>query len=100
MYLLYNFSKKVYNTPMKITFKNKLTEVPKEALFVSVSPKNMDEIVREDGHKALYLKSEELAKINVRKLFLLLRKMVALAKNTKVDKLCFNFKDFEFKNTK
>lgn len=85
---------------MKITFKNNPKEVPKEALFVSVGPQNMDEIVKENGLKTLYLKCDEKDKMNLRKLFILLRKMVNLAKNTKTDKLAFNFVDFKFKNSK
>jgi len=85
---------------MKITFKDNITDVKGEILFVSVDFKNKDEIVKEDGIKTLYLKREEAPKMNLRKLFLLLRKMVALAKNTKAKKIVFNFSDFKFKNIK
>ena len=85
---------------MKITFKNNPKEVSREALFVSVGPKNKDEIVKENGIKTLYLKCDEIDKMNLRKLFLLIRKMVVMAKSTKTEKLTFNFNDFKFKNVK
>src|SRR3989338_7072394 len=78
---------------MKISFKKNAREVGKEALFVSVSPKNKDEIVKENGVKTLYLKSEE--KMNLRKLFLLVRKMVALAKGVRAEKIAFDFNDWK-----
>src|SRR3989344_7818606 len=78
---------------MKISFKKNAKEVGKEALLVVVGPKNKDEIVRENGVKTLYLKSEE--KINLRKLFLLVRKMVALAKGVRAEKIAFNFNDWK-----
>lgn len=92
---------------MKITFKNNLKNspaglsprgVPKDALFVLVDPKNEDEIVKEHGIKSLYLKCDEVEKMNLRKLYLLVRKMVSLAKGAKAKKICFNFNDFVFKN--
>jgi leucyl aminopeptidase len=96
---------------MKITFKDNLKDTKEDALFVSIGPKNTDEIVRENGIKTLYLKCDEVParnassiayaggeKMNLRKLFLLIRKMVILAKSTKVEKLSFDFNDFNFKN--
>lgn len=80
---------------MKISFKNNTKEVVKEALFVSIGPKNTDEIVKENGAKTLYLKCDETEKMNLRKLFLLVRKMVMMAKSAKVEKLFFNFDDFK-----
>lgn len=96
---------------MKITFKNSVEGVPKDALFVSIGSKNgstnstsspqaSDEIVRENGIKTLYLKCEEAEKMNLRKLFLLVRKMIVMAKNSKAEKISFNFNDFKFKNIK
>src|SRR3989344_1232741 len=73
----------------------------KEILFVSVSHKNKaspvglwprDEIVKENGVKTLYLKFDE--KMNLRKLFLLIRKMIIMAKGVKAEKVAFNFSDF------
>jgi len=73
----------------------------KEILFVSVSHKNKaspvglwprDEIVKENGVKTLYLKCDE--KMNLRKLFLLIRKMIIMAKGVKAEKVAFNFSDF------
>ena len=85
---------------MKITFKNKLEEVSKNTLFVSISVKNKDEIVKEGEIKTLYLKCSETEKMHVRKLFLLVRKMIILAKNIKAEKICFNFNDFKFSSLK
>ncbi len=85
---------------MKITFKDNVKDIKGEALFVSINPKNKDEIVRDGGVKTLYLKCDEVEKMNLRKLFLLVRKMIILAKSTKIEKLAFSFSDFRFKNTK
>lgn len=91
---------------MKITFKDQKKVVEKDVLFVSVGPKNgsisspqvNDEIVKENGVKMLYLKCDE--KMSLRKLFLLVRKIVISAKNTKAGKVVFNFGDLKFKNIK
>ena len=85
---------------MKITLRNDAKNIGKEVLFVSISPKNKDEIVKENNVKTLYLKCDEADKMNLRKLFLLIRKMVVMAKNTKAEKLAFNFNDFKFKSIK
>ena len=85
---------------MKITFKNSSKDAPKDTLFVSINPKNNDEIVKENGIKTLYLKCDEVGKMNLRKLFLLARKMVMMAKNAKTERLAFNFNDFRFSNVK
>ncbi|MBU0998718.1 leucyl aminopeptidase family protein [Patescibacteria group bacterium] len=93
---------------MKITFKDSAKGVPGEVLFVSIGSKNgstsspqvSDEIVKENGVKTLYLKCDEEGKINLRKLFLLVRKMVVMAKSTKTKKLAFNFNDFKFSSIK
>ena len=85
---------------MKITFKNDAKRAKEGALFVSVGPKNKDEIVRENGVKTFYLKCDEIEKMNLRKLFLLVRKMVVMAKGAKAKKIAFNFNDFKFKNIK
>ncbi|MEK7175325.1 MAG: leucyl aminopeptidase [Patescibacteria group bacterium] len=84
---------------MKFIFKKNLKEAPKEALFVSVCHTNKDEIFLENGIKTLYLKRDELEKFqsntkNLRRLYLLIRKMVILAKQTQVKQLAFNFNDF------
>ncbi len=83
---------------MKITFKNSLKEAKKDTLFISVGPKNKDEIIKENGVKTLFLKCEE--KMTLRKLFLLVRKMVAMAKGIKAEKMAFDFSDFKFKSMK
>jgi len=85
---------------MKITFKDNVKSIKREALFISIGPKNKDEIVKEGGIKTLYLKCDEAKKMNLRKLFLLVRKMVVMAKNAKTEKLAFNFNDFIFRNIK
>ena len=48
-------------------------------------PRSLDEIIKENGVKTLYLKSDE--KMNLRKLYLLIRKMVILSKNIKAEKI-------------
>ena len=85
---------------MKITFKNSLKEISKGALFVSVGSKNNDEIIKENGVKTLFLKCDKKEKMNLRKLFLLVRKMIVSAKNTKTKKISFNFNDFKFSSIK
>ncbi len=85
---------------MKITFKNNAKDVKSDVLFVSVDPKNKDEIIKENNIKTLYLKCDEAEKMNLRKLFLLVRKMVRMAKNIKAEKICFGFNDLMFKNIK
>ena len=85
---------------MKISFKNNVKDVKGGFLLVSVGPKNTDEIVKENGIKTLYLKCDEKEKMNLRKIFVLLRKMVMMAKNAKVKNLVFHFNDFKFKNSK
>jgi len=67
---------------------------------VSIGPKNNDEIVRENKVKTLYLKCDEEGKMNLRKLYLLLRKMINIAKNAKASNIAFSFNDFKFSNTK
>ncbi|MBU0612281.1 leucyl aminopeptidase [Patescibacteria group bacterium] len=84
---------------MKIIFKNNVKEINGETLFVVVSSKNKDEIIRENGVKALFLKCDESDKMNLRKLFLLVRKMIVVAKGVKAERIAFNFNDFRFKNT-
>jgi len=81
---------------MKITFKNSLKEAKKETLFISISPKNKDEIIKENGVKTFYLKCDEAEKMNLRKLFLLVRKMIILAKGAKAEKIGFDFSDLKF----
>ncbi|OGI59489.1 hypothetical protein A3C60_01595 [Candidatus Nomurabacteria bacterium RIFCSPHIGHO2_02_FULL_37_45] len=85
---------------MKIIFKNSVKDVKEEVLFVSIGPKNNDEIVRENKVKTLYLKCDEEGKMNLRKLYLLLRKMINIAKNAKASNIAFSFNDFKFSNTK
>ena len=88
---------------MKITFINNTKEMKGEVLFISVSPKNgstsspqvNDEIIKENGVKMLYLKCEEVEKMNLRKFYLLVRKMVQMAKAIKAEKVSFNFNDFK-----
>ncbi|MFZ2072469.1 MAG: leucyl aminopeptidase [Minisyncoccia bacterium] len=82
---------------MKITFKNNVKEINEDTLFVVISSKNKDEVVRENTVKVLYLKCDEAEKMNLRKLFLLVRKMVVMAKNAKAQKIALNFNDFKFK---
>ena len=92
---------------MKITFKDQKKVAEKDVLFVSVGSKNKaspvglwprDEIVKENGVKTLFLKCDE--KMTLRKLFLLVRKMIILAKGMKAEKLGFNFSAFRFQSMK
>lgn len=83
---------------MKITFKNNAKEAQIEGLFVFIGSKNQDEIIKENGVKTFYLKCDE--KMNLRKLYLLVRKMVIMAKGARAEKLAFNFDDFKFKAIK
>jgi len=78
----------------KITFK----KADKKALVINISPKNKDEIVKEKGVKNLYLKCDE--EMTLRKVFLLVRKMVAMAKSVKAEKIVFDFNNFKFKGVK
>lgn len=81
---------------MKIIFKEPIKK--EEVLFVNINSKNSDEIIKEAGVKTLYLKCDE--KMTLRKLYLLIRKMVASAKGAKAEKFCFDFNDFKFKDIK
>ena len=77
---------------MKINFKKPINK--EDVLFVNVSSKNNDEVVRENSVKTLYLKCDE--KMTLRKFFLLIRKMIMMAKGVKAEKVAFNFSDFKF----
>ena len=79
---------------MRINFK----KPNKDALVVKINAKNNDEVIREGGIKTLYLKCEE--EMTLRKLFLLVRKMVAMTKSAKAEKIVFNFNDLKFKEIK
>ena len=83
---------------MKFSFKDSAKGVPnktiKDALFVSISSKNQEEVVREGGRKTLYLKCEE--KMTLAKLFMLIRKMVSMGKGAKAKKMALSFRDFAF----
>jgi leucyl aminopeptidase len=81
---------------MKILFKKPTNN--KDILFIDVNSKNNDEVIRENGVKTLYLKCEE--KMTLRKLFILIRKMVVIAKGTKAEKIAFDFSDFKFGSVK
>lgn len=83
---------------MKINFKDNIKQLKDDVLFVSVGAKNKDEVIKEDGVKTLYLKCEE--NMTLRKLFLLIRKIIITAKNSKSEKIAFDFNDFKFKNLK
>jgi len=80
---------------MKINFKKPNS---KEILLININPKNTDEVIKEDGIKTLYFKCDE--NMNLRKLYLLIRKMVVMSKGVKAEKICFDFKNFKFKEIK
>jgi leucyl aminopeptidase len=86
---------------MKISFIKSKKEVKGEVLFISINSENKDEIIKDqpaDKHgnavKTLFLKCEETDKMNLRKLYLLIRKMVQMAKGSKAQKISFSFNDF------
>jgi leucyl aminopeptidase len=81
---------------MKIIFKKPTNN--KDILFIDINSKNNDEVIRENGVKTLYLKCDE--KMTLRKLFLLIRKMIVIAKGIKADKIAFNFSQFKFGTVK
>ncbi len=83
---------------IKINFQKPTNQ--KDLLFVSINSKNKDEIVKENGIKTIYLKCDDAEKMNLRKLYLLVRKMIAQAKGAKAEKISFDFKDYKFKNIK
>jgi len=76
---------------MKITFK----KTDKIELFVKINKEYKDEIVKEEGVKTLFLKCDE--SMNLRKTYLLIRKMVTMAKSAKVKSFTFDFDDFSAK---
>jgi leucyl aminopeptidase len=81
---------------MKFTFKESSKTVPKEALFISLSPKNTDEIVREGSVRTLYIKCDVEKKMTLPKLFLLIRRTVSQARAAKVKKIALNFRELAF----
>jgi len=81
----------IRNKHMRLYFKKPNSE--KDVLFIKVSPSYTDEVIKENGVKTLYLKVDE--KMNLRKLFLLTRKMIITAKGAKAEKICFDFDDLK-----
>jgi leucyl aminopeptidase len=84
---------------MKINFKKDKKELKGDFLFISVNNKNNDEVIKEGDQKTLYLKREE-DKMNLRKFFLFLRKIVALSKGAKAKRIVLNFNDLIFSSLK
>jgi leucyl aminopeptidase len=80
---------------MKINFKAKKN---KDILFVKVDKKYEDGIIKEGDIKTLYLKEDK--EMNLRKFFLLIRKIVQTAKKSKIEKISLDFGDFKFKRIK
>lgn len=83
---------------MKFTFKASSKGVSKDAIFVSIGPKNEEEVVREGGVKTLYMKSDD--KITLPKFFLLIRKMISQARAAKAKAMVIAWSDFQFKDLK
>lgn len=83
---------------IKINFQKPANQ--KDILFVDINPKNKDEVIKENGIKTIYLKCDDDSKMNLRKLYLLVRKMVVQAKGAKAEKIVFNFNDLKFKSIK
>jgi leucyl aminopeptidase len=81
---------------MKINFKKPANI--KDVLFININSSNNDEVIRENSVKTLYLKCDE--KMTLRKLFLLIRKMIIIAKGIKVSQIAFNFSNFKFDSIK
>ena len=81
---------------MKINFEKEKNKIRGDFLFISLNSKNKDEVVKENGLRTLYLKCDEQSKMNLRKFFLLVRKMVCLAKKAQAEKAVFDFNDFRF----
>jgi len=81
---------------MKINFKEPTNK--KDVLYININPKNSDEVIRENGTKTLYLKCND--KMTLRKLFLLIRKMVMMAKGIKASQFSFSFSNFKFDSIK
>lgn len=79
---------------MKILFK----KPSKDVLVVNINPKNTDEVIKENNKKTLFIKSDE--NINLRKLYLLIRKIISLSKGIKAEKICFDFHELKFSNIK
>lgn len=84
---------------MEINFKKDKKELKGDFLFISVGNKNKDEIIKEGDQKTLYLKCEE-DKMNLRKFFLFLRKIVALSKGVKAKRIVLDFNDLIFSDLK
>jgi leucyl aminopeptidase len=66
------------------------------ARVVLKEQKNNDVIVLTSGQQEIRIGIEDRSKINKRKLILLFRKVIALARANRIKKLAFDFKDFRF----
>ena len=84
---------------MKFIFEKKISTEP-ETLLISVGNGEIDEIVREGETKKLVLGLKKKQELNRRKLILLFRKIICLAKKARVKKIALNFDDFNFKHLK
>lgn len=81
---------------MKIHF---IDEAPKDkdvARIVLFEQKNNEVAVLTSGRREIRVGIEDRSKINERKLILLFRKVIALARANRIRKIFFNFKDFRF----
>lgn len=76
---------------MKITFSEKLPPLTSGALYVSFVGGERDEVVREGGGLTFRLGTGKKGELTLRKLPLLIRKSVSVAKNHKATKIIFSF---------
>lgn len=85
---------------MKILFKDPISQKKGEIATVSLVSQKFDEIVKEGNQKKIILGIEEKEKINRRKLMILVRKIVTLAKTNKIKSISLELPDFKFPGAK
>ncbi|MFH1584777.1 MAG: leucyl aminopeptidase [Patescibacteria group bacterium] len=82
---------------MRYIFSKAIEDLPKEVVFVQFSKEKETYVVQlEGGRKALSLGVEEPEKLTRRKLVLLARQVVAVAKAHRFSRLAFSLQDFRF----
>ena len=83
---------------IKVTFEEAVPHALDIAI-VSVSDKKENEVIKlATGQKSLSVGAGDLEKVNRRKLIILFRKIIFLAKAHKIKKLAVRFPDFDFPN--
>lgn len=81
---------------MQISYSSGKADEKKDFVIVSFKKQKFDEVIKEDGVKKIILGIEDNKKINNRKLVLLIRKIVQLAKANQIKSIQLNFADFIF----